>query len=213
MRLIAVCSGLSQEIETKNPNASLSTSQSVEIVCTKCYIKGRATAELKIPDNFNASDAVNNTLTEVGGEIANFTSAVQNTFENYFHTLFNGSKFTDGVQLDDFAFPSLNYSFDMDIKPIDEVTLDFTFDGMELYLELNTILGAGLSYELNLFTSNTPIGFGVGKNLNLGVTFRVDLLLSVEGNVAMGSGLHIKLEDGVAINIALFSDKVSNIVL
>lgn len=72
---------------------------------------------------------------------------------------------------------------------------------------------AGATYELNLFTSNTPIGIGAGKDLTLGVVFKMDLLLSVQGSVDISSGVHIKLDDGVGINIALFGDAVSKLVL
>lgn len=204
-------SGLEQKIETDNDNATAKATQSVEIVCTKCYIKGFATAELKIPDDFDAADALNGTVSEVGDEIKNFTESVQDYIADYFTDL--PDKFEDGIDFHDFALPPMNYSFDMDVPAIPECTLDFTFDDMELYLELNTIIGAGLTYELNLYTSNTPIGIGVGKDLKLGVVFKVDLILSVEGSIDISSGLHIKLDDGVAIDIALFGEEVSNIVL
>lgn len=178
-------------------------------MCTTCYVKGLASAQLNIADDFDAGEALNKTVASVFDTVNNFTEDVEDYFETYFKGVVKN--LDDGIDWHDFAFPPLNYSFDMDIKPIDDVTLNFQFDDMELYLELNTILGAGATYELNLFTSNTPIGIGVGKDLTLGVVFKVDLLLSVQGTIDISSGLHIKLDDGVGIDIALFSDAVSNL--
>ncbi|KAL5409184.1 hypothetical protein PMIN03_006114 [Paraphaeosphaeria minitans] len=202
--------GASQSVETGNGNASASVSAGVEITCTTCYVKGIASAGLHIADDFDAGEALNKTIASVFTTVDNFTQEVEDYFEDYFKGV--ASNLDDGIDWHDFAFPPLNYSFDMDIKPIDDVTLNFMFDDMELYLELNTVLAAGATYELNLFTSNTPIGVGVGKGLMLGVVFKVDLLLSVQGEIDISSGLHIKLDDGVGIDIALFSHAVSNIV-
>ncbi|KAL1591972.1 hypothetical protein SLS60_011564 [Paraconiothyrium brasiliense] len=202
--------GASESVETGNGNASASVSAGVEITCTTCYVKGVASAGLHIADDFDAGEALNKTVSSVFNTVDNFTQEVEDYFEDYFKGV--AKNLDDGVDWHDFAFPPLNYSFDMDIAPIDDVTLNFMFDDMELYLELNTVLGAGATYELNLFTSNTPIGVAVGKNLTLGVVFKVDLLLSVQGEIDISSGLHIKLDDRVGIDIALFSDSVSNIV-
>lgn len=203
-------SGASQSVDTGNNASSASVSAGVEITCTTCYVKGIASAGLHIADDFDAGKALNKTVASVFNTVENFTQEVEDYFENYFKGVVKN--FDDGIDWHDFAFPPLNYTFDMDIPPIDDVKLNFMFDDMELYLELNTILNAGATYELNLFTSNTPIGISVGKNLTLGVVFKVDLLLSVQGTIDISSGLHIKLDDGVGIDIALFSDAVSNIV-
>ncbi|KAF1972785.1 hypothetical protein BU23DRAFT_599525 [Bimuria novae-zelandiae CBS 107.79] len=200
----------SRDIDTGNNASSASVNAGVEIICTTCYVKGLASVQLNIADDFDAGEALNKTVDSVYGTVKNFTTEVEEYIENYIKGV--ATNFEDGIDWHDFAFPTLNYTFDMDIKPINDVMLNFQFDNMELYLELNTILGAGATYELNLYTSNTPIGIGVGKDLRLGVVFQVDLLLSVEGELDISSGVHIKLDDGVAIDIALFSDAVSNIV-
>ncbi|KAF1962644.1 hypothetical protein CC80DRAFT_95356 [Byssothecium circinans] len=202
--------GASQKIDTndKKNASSAGASQSVEIVCTTCYIKGLATAELSIPDNFNATNALNKTVSSVSEKVVNFTETIHDYVDEYFAGV--ARKFGDGIDRADFAFPQLNYSFAMEIPPIPEVMLNFGFDGMELYLQTNTILGAALTYELNLYTSNTPIGVGIGKDTKLGIVFKVDLLLAAEGAIDINTGLHLKL-DAVKLDIPLFSDKVSNI--
>lgn len=196
---------------TTNENASASVSQSVEIICKTCYVKGIATAELNIPDDFNFADALNETMSNVQEEVANLTEAVSDQLVKSLQNV--TENLGDGIDWDDFDVPSLNYTFDIDVPAIPECDLSFTFDGMELYLEMETILGLGATYELNLYTSNTPIGFGLGKDIMLGVVFKVDLLLSVDGTINISNGFHIKLDDGIAIDISLFGDKVSNLVM
>ncbi|CAI6331846.1 unnamed protein product [Periconia digitata] len=205
--------GTSQSIDTKsNQNSSSATAeQTVDIICNTCYIKGRATAQLEIPDDFNATTALNNTVSAVKTKVDNFTETIEEYFDDYFKSL--PGKFDDGIDLADFEFPQLNYSFALDVPSIPEVNLAFGFDGLELYLQTSTILGGALSYELNIFTSQTPLGIGIGKDSQLGVTFKVDLLLSSKGAIDIGSGLHIKLDDGVKLTLALFSDKVSDLIL
>lgn len=119
----------------------------------------------------------------------------------------------DGIDLDDFEFPTFNYTFDLDVPSIPECNLRFQFDGLELYMMIDTILGVGATYELNLYSSNTPLGISITKDLEIGIIFAIDLILAVEGQIDISSGFHIKLEDGLAIDIALFSDDVSDIVL
>lgn len=140
-RTDSVGSGASQSIDTGNTSASASVSESVEIVCSTCYVKGIASAELQIADDFDAGDAINKTVASVFDTVDNFTNNVEDYFETYFKGVVKN--LDDGIDWHDFAFPSLNASFEMDLKPIDDVTLNFQFDQMELYLELNTILSAG----------------------------------------------------------------------
>jgi hypothetical protein len=84
---------------------------------------------------------------------------------------------------------------------------------MELYMEIDTTLSGGATYTLNLYTSETAIGFTVGEDLLIGVIFSVDLILSVESEIDISSGFHIQLNDGVAIDIPMFDRNVSSITL
>jgi hypothetical protein len=101
----------------------------------------------------------------------------------------------------------------MEIPAIPECNLQFTFDELELYLNVDTIFSLGATYELNLYSSSTPLGISITKDLEVGVIFAIDLILSVEGEIDISSGFHIKLDDGLRIDIALFGDDVSEIVL
>ncbi|KAF2279884.1 uncharacterized protein EI97DRAFT_390529 [Westerdykella ornata] len=195
---------------SQNNRSSLSATAGIEIVCTQCYIKGTATVELTIDDNFNASQVLSETLDQVRGNVENFTESLDDYFFNYVKGV--ADNFDDGIDIADFAFPTFNASFDLDIPAIPECNLRFQFDGMELYMNMNTILSLGSIYELSLYRSNTPLGISITKDLEVGIIFAVDLILSVEGEVDISSGFHIKLEDGAAIDIKLFADDISDIV-
>ncbi|KDN70968.1 hypothetical protein CSUB01_09966 [Colletotrichum sublineola] len=121
------------------------------------------------------------------------------------------AKLADGLDADDFDFPPLNVTFDVDVPDFPEARLGFGFDNLELYMQLDTTLSAGLNYKLNLYTSTTPLGAAIGDDLQLGVVFAVDLILSVESEVQMSSGFHIRMDDRVSFDIALFSKNVSTV--
>lgn len=120
---------------------------------------------------------------------------------------------SDGFDVDDFDFPPIDVNFDIDIPDIPECQLSFEFDGLELYMEVDTVLSVGATYTLNIYTSKSPIGFGVGDDLFVGVVFTVDLIISVDSQIDVSSGFHILLNDGIAIQIPIFSQNVSSITL
>jgi hypothetical protein len=96
-----------------------------------------------------------------------------------------------------------------------DTNLRIQFDDMEMYLELNTVLEVGATYEINLYSLVSPISIKVGQMLQFGVMAVVDLILLVQtpGKVDISSGFHIKVEDGVVFDIAMFGDKASNMIL
>ena len=184
----------------------------MEIVCTTCYIKGTATAQFTISGNFNFSQAFHNVTSEVETEADNITMTAVDYVENYVKSAITSAT-SDGFKIDDFDFPPIQIDFDIDVPDIPECELQFQFDGMELYMQIDTIISSGATYTLNLYTSKTPIGFTVGEDLLIGVVISVDLILSVEAEIDISSGFHIQLKDGVAINIPMFSQDVSSITL
>jgi hypothetical protein len=184
----------------------------MEIVCTTCYIKGTATAQFTINGNFNVSQAFHNVTSEIETEVDNITTTAVDYVENYVKSAIT-SIASDGFHIDDFDFPPIQVDFDIDVPDIPECELRFQFDGMELYMEIDTTLSSGATYTLNLYTSETAIGFTVGENLLIGVIFSVDLILSVESEIDISSGFHIQLNDGVAIDIPMFDQNVSSITL
>ncbi|KAH8734379.1 hypothetical protein BGZ61DRAFT_442472 [Ilyonectria robusta] len=195
------------DVETKTGNASTSTG--VEITCTTCYIKGTANARFTVAGDFNSSQAFHNFTEEVKTEIEDLGAAAVDYIETYIDKV--AGNFSDGVDLDDFNLPPIDLDFDINLPEIPECQLQFRFDGLELYMLIDTVLSAGATYTLNLYTSNTPIGFAVGKNLEIGVIFSIDLILSVDGEIDISTGFHIKLEDGVTLDISMFSKDVSSV--
>lgn len=120
-------------------------------------------------------------------------------------------KLQDGIDWDDFELPTFNQDIDFDIPEIPGCNLTFKFDGLELYMNMNTILGAGVTYELPLFRSIGPLGMYITKDLELGVFFTIDLILTAEGELDINNGFHIKLDDGIGIDITLFADNISDV--
>ncbi|TDZ35747.1 hypothetical protein C8035_v007182 [Colletotrichum spinosum] len=199
----AVLFRFAQEAEVGQANVTAAAG--IDIVCTKCYIKGKANAHLTIDGTFNATEVAK----DIGSE---FTETFDN-LTDYAETYVSGvvDKLKDGFDAEDFDFPPLNVTFDLPVPEFPQCKLGFGFDDFEMYMELDTTLSAGLSYTLNLYTSTTPLGSRIGDDLLLGVVFSIDLILNVESEVQMTSGFHIKLDDGVAFDIALFSKNVSSV--
>ena len=120
---------------------------------------------------------------------------------------------SDGLDSNDLAFPPFIQSLGLNISTIPEVNLHFLFDGLELYMLADTILSSGVTYTLSLYRSESALGVEITKNLNLGIIFEIDLILEVDATIDISSGFHIKVENGLAIDIAMFCDDVSCITL
>lgn len=188
----------------------------VDIVCTTCYIKGKATAQLTTTGNFNLSQAFENFTSSVEQGISNVTDETVTSLENWVHTLENdfitlleNADFTEFV--DDLTFPTLNdTNFDLALPPIPQAQLTFQLDGLDIYVEINTNLSASATYTFNIFKPETEVGVYVGDDF-LGIILEIDLILSSDGEIDISSGFHIKLNDGFVIDMALFSKNVSSI--
>ncbi|KAL2062881.1 hypothetical protein VTL71DRAFT_5953 [Oculimacula yallundae] len=186
------------EIPLGSSNATLNGG--IEIVCATCYIKGTATAELNIKGNF--SKAWEDVKSQATKGIGNFTEAVINYADNITDNL---TKIA--LNVSNYDFPVLNANVNIDVPVIPETDLILRFDEMELYMQIDTTISAGLTYIMNLFTSQTAVGIEVG-DLLVGIVFSVDLILDVTGEVDISSGFHIQLEDGVGVKIPMFGKDV-----
>ncbi|KAH8588634.1 hypothetical protein B0O99DRAFT_638854 [Bisporella sp. PMI_857] len=191
---------------SKNENVTIGAS--VNIICTTCYLKANATAEITIAGDFNATKVLSNFTDQIGSQIQNTTDTVIDFIQNYTTNVL--ASLGDGIDASDFDFPPMDVDFNIVVPDVPEVVLRFQFDGMELYVMLDTILGAGVTYTLNLYSSNTPIGISLSDKFQLGVIFAVDLILEAKAEIDISSGFHIKLDDGTAISIPLFSDNVTD---
>ncbi|KAI0194275.1 hypothetical protein EV127DRAFT_467529 [Xylaria flabelliformis] len=184
--------------------SNTSVSAKVEVTCTTCYIKGLVTTEFSFPSHFDISQAIANFTQDVGEKIENVTKTALAYVENEFEDLITNR--TDG-----FDFPPLNIDFNVDIPTIPECRLHFQFDDLELYMSLETVLSAGATYTLNLYSSNTEIGVSSDSKTFVGVIASIDLILGVDADIDISSGLHIKVDDGMALDLSLFSQNVSNV--
>ncbi|CZR52289.1 uncharacterized protein PAC_02166 [Phialocephala subalpina] len=183
----------------------------VDIVCTTCYIKGTASAQLTMNGNFNLTQALQNFTSQIENGIDDLANATVTAVETYFDNVVTDITSLD-FNIDDYDFPTINATFDVDIPDIPECQLLVQFDGMELYMEIDTTLSGGATYDLSLYKSETELGVAVGQE-ELGIIFSIDLILSAEASIDISSGFHIKLDDGVAINLALFSQNISSITM
>lgn len=197
----------------------------MEIVCTTCYIKGLATGELSIAGGFNASRIYHQAIHSVEDNLRNFTTYVEDwtdkAFDNFTDETF-GEHWYDVTEWDldveDYELPTFDYDFNMKVPAMPKASLRFTFDDLELYMELDTVLSLDSTYTLNLYTSPPtvgpiPIGFKVSDDFLIGVVFTIDLILTASGSIDISSGFHIKLEDGLAIDIELFGKDASGVTL
>ncbi|KAF5604333.1 hypothetical protein FPCIR_879 [Fusarium pseudocircinatum] len=163
-----------QDLGSKKGNTSVSAS--IEITCTTCYIKGTATTEFIYDREFNLSRAFSNFTSQVRRQIDNLADETADYIEEYIDTV--ADNLDDGFDLDDFDLPPLDYDLNVYIPEIPEFRLQFQFDGLEVYMLIDTVLSAGATYTLNLYTSTTPAGFAVRDNLEVGVIFALDLILN-----------------------------------
>ncbi|KAJ6441523.1 allantoate permease [Purpureocillium lavendulum] len=184
-------------------------SAGVTITCTKCYIKGIASAKLTAEGSFNGSavmdDVKNSTKTtfdSIAGYWGNITSVIKGNVKNL--TL---DEIT--AEVEQVPPPQINFNVPLDFPGYE---LQVAFENTEIYVELSTVLSSGLSYSLTLYSSkNLGVDVDLGGELFLGAVFSIDLLLSVENEIEISSGFHIKLDEKVLMSIALFSDKASGV--
>jgi len=144
---------------------------------------------------------------DIGNTISNYTAEIKNEVNNITEAVFDVVGDTVGTVVDliadvftgdvfepdyDLEFPTLaNISFDLDLKPLPGVSVKFEFqDDFELYMLLNTKLGAGATYTLNLYASKSPVGIAIGSDITAGVVVVIDLILDVTTAVEISSGFH-----------------------
>lgn len=155
-------------------------------------------ATLRIDEAINATQAlheVENSVSNTMHQIADWVDDIE----------FHISEF----ELD---IPAPNITFDVDMPAFPGTTLEFQFDGVEIFVELDIMLSAGLNYRLNLYKSK-ELGIELADDLFLGLIFSIDLILTVESEITITSGFHILLDDGVLLKLALFAKETSDIEL
>lgn len=202
---------LCSEEELNSEQGNTSISAGIEITCTACYIKGAVTTRFVSEKDFNISRALDNVTDQVQNEIYNLRTEVANHTKEYVDQVTDD--LDDGFDMDDFDLPTMDFDLNIDLPEIPEFRLEFQFDGLELYILIDTVLSAGATYTLNLYTSTTPAGFAVRHNLEVGVILTLDLIVSVEGEIDISTGFHLKLDDGVRIELGIFSEEIASMVV
>jgi len=197
----------------EHENGTTTVEAGIEVTCRKCYVKGVASAELTIDGEFDAGELLNNTINSVSTAVQNFTDRFEEKLGDAVEHVMDNLTLSDGIDRSDFEWPTFDLAFDLNVPTIDAANLHLQFDGMELYLEIGTVLNAGATYEITLFATQTPVGMKIGPNLMLGAVLSIDLILAVEGAIDISSGFHVKLDDGVAIDLPLFGNEVADMTV
>lgn len=201
----------SNETDVGSHKLSSDYSADIEIICTTCYVNGSVTGELTLTGNLNLTEAVD----DVKAEMRNVTDTAFDQFENYVE---ESAKHL-GIEIFTLnatnlpTWPTLNVDFDLDNIPgLPGASMHFEFDNLELYLDLDIKLSAGATYTLNLYTSETPAGISV-PGVTIGAVFSIDLILIADAEIDIGSGIHIKLDDGLAFDLEMFNRNVSTVAM
>ncbi|KAH8668410.1 hypothetical protein BX600DRAFT_256183 [Xylariales sp. PMI_506] len=177
-------------------------SADISVVCSTCYVKTTATAQLSVDGNLNVSQAITNATNAVENEFIAIAAAAWNYTEVYLNTLISPSA----------SAPPIDVDFALNIPAIPEVTLSFQFNDTELYMEIDTVIEGSVGYTVTLYKSDTPLGISFEGN-NIGIVFTVDLILNANDDIDISSGFHIKLDDGVQFDIALFAKDIAKATL
>ncbi|CAH0052169.1 unnamed protein product [Clonostachys solani] len=183
--------------DTETPG-NVTAEASIEVICKFCYFKGNAGAKITVKDDFNASQAYRTLEDSVSGTMRNLTRWVEDID-------------LDISEASLVIPPPANINFEVEIPDFPDCILEFTLDDAELYVELSTTFGAGLTYTLLLFTK--PLGVELSDDLFLGLIFSVDLILSLESEITIEHGFHIKLDEGLLLRMAMFSKEASAVEL
>ncbi|KAK7707850.1 hypothetical protein SLS63_013646 [Diaporthe eres] len=195
-----------------------------------CYVKGTAYASLVVDGDFNFTQALTEFHDQFWPEVKNISIEVWDQFKNWSHFVADNvtDEFGDNIvsffQTGDFdeldidwsayALPTLDVDFEMNLTNIPETTLSLEFDDLELYLELEATLDAEQTYKVNLYPPEwfQPAGIKIGDQL-VGVVITLELLLTLSTEASISTGVHVKFDDGLAMQIAMFGSDVSDITL
>lgn len=193
----------------KNASAGAVSAQ-IDVICETCYITGLVTAELIIDGDVDIEQIANNTAMELDNTIKTITDTVIGELKNATEADFVDMRRLDfdAMTLPTFHNVDLNTSF----APLPNTTFVFGFGGVELFLQLKTTVSA-LKYQIPLVNMVVP---DLGLQLldeQVGLFFSMDLIFTVDAEIDITSGVHIKIADGAELHAKLFGSDVSKVVL
>ena len=189
---------MGSEISNGGSHSETTAATGIEVVCNTCYIKGLATASVTLSESFNISDFATTVENVASDTLHNLTHWLQDAAEGFFDP--------------DLPIPPPpDFDFAAELSTLPEAQLELSFANTELYVELSTIFSSGLTYRLTLYKD--VLGVDLGKDLFLGFTFSVDLVLSIESEVEIQHGFHIQFDDKIVLKLAMFSKKAVDMQL
>lgn len=154
--------------------------------------------------------------TQFKNAIADSTKRPADAIKAFFHNISDAVNVTDVIypgklwdELRAVPPPQVDLNVNVDLPGYD---LEVEFENTELYIELKLVLSSGLTYNLPLYSSKN-LGVQFSEGFFFGVVFSIDLILSVENEIEISSGFHIKLDDKVVMKIALFGKEASGVQL
>ena len=180
------------------PQLETTLEAGIEVTCVYCYVACHAAFEVEVPDSSEIASFWDSTLEAIQGAIGNLTDVGE---ELIFPD--DDDNTTTSHALDNVA--------NVTLPQPPAVSLRVELSDLELYAELQTVISGQATFTLTLYRSTTPIGVWLDENNEIGAIFTVDLLLSAEADVTINSGFHIKLDDGVSFNLALFRENVRSL--
>ncbi|EPS45648.1 hypothetical protein H072_352 [Dactylellina haptotyla CBS 200.50] len=193
--------------EKSSGNDTTEVSGGIEVLCTSCYLQTNMTATITM----NEAVDIKQEIKRISVAVQNVTNATFEYVQNY--TRGTTTNLKDGIDLDDFNFPPLDVDFNIDTPKLPGAVLTFQFDGLEIYVALNTVFSSGVTYVINLYTLPSPLGLQITKDLFIGVVPSIDLILSAEQEINISSGFHIRFNDGFILETELFGVNVTQTVL
>lgn len=118
------------------------------------------------------------------------------------------------IDFDDYEFPTINTDFNVNLTDMPEAKIKLEFEGLELYMLLNISLEADQTYTIPLYPKDwyQPAGIAVGSQ-EIGVIISFDLILHMNAQANISSGIHVSFEDGLTVELAMFGSDVSTIKL
>lgn len=199
---------------------------SIAVVCTTCYVTGQVTAELAITpppgsgNNFNASANISSVAHAFVGDVANITTAVLDDVEAAIKNATADLKSSPSLAglrkaFDDLTEPpTIDADFALAAAvALPEYQFRLTLDAFDLFIQTQTSVSGAATYTVNLYTSESEVGLRLGNGVELGIVLTVDLLMSLDAGLQIDSGFHLRLDDGLALNVDLFGNDVADIVL
>ena len=161
-----------------------------------------ASAKLTVQGDFNMTNAM---------------IVAKQDFHNILHSLFQyGKDLVKNFKVSDLdqltVEPPPHIDFDVKIPELPDTELEITFHDAEIYVAIDTELSAGLTYTFTIFRS-TELGVQVTEKLFVGAIFSIDLILTVDSEITISNGFHLKLDDDVSLKIALFAKEASHLSL